>query len=314
MDFQALASGSSPLVFLPAGVSHVPAVSTAMEKLLLSAPDSGGLTTPDAWEDLIASVGTRGDVFVVDRSGERWKVLDIEFDPGAYTGRLRLLHQGRVARYGPRLVDLHEAYGFMLPIVVYKQYRYKRNPAPCPPPRSTWSEDYSLFMDWIPSRDRGSLASMDAGDCHKRLERLWHEYVGSGDFKRARTSRQRFPLIPYARPEPGRGRGLHDDEDEIPWVRNPVSDRGRYRYVHSCKKSDYESISDLKESAQGISMRTFAEKVGPSGWRFIQDMLGYDRNFPISRDWHVAYYSGVYRGQPAVFLVWSGVEYIFTRV
>jgi hypothetical protein len=88
--------------------------------------------------------------------------------------------------------------------------------------------------------------------------------------------------------------------------------RGRFLYIHSCPSSTSEDIGALVDAERDISLRTFREAVGLQQWRELQQMLGYDRYFPISRDWHVGYYRSVYRGVPAVFVRWSAMEYIFT--
>jgi len=87
---------------------------------------------------------------------------------------------------------------------------------------------------------------------------------------------------------------------------------GRFRFVTDCIGSTGEDIRDLVDSEQDISRRSFAIAVGPSGYQQVSEMLGYDRHFPLSRDWHVGYYRGRYRGVPAVFLRHSHIEYIFT--
>jgi len=94
---------------------------------------------------------------------------------------------------------------------------------------------------------------------------------------------------------------------------NPAaSENGRYRFVTNCISSTYEDISALKESGEDVSRTAFARALGPAEWKAIQKELGYDRDFPISGDWHVDYRKGTYRGVPAYYLVWSGIEYIFT--
>jgi hypothetical protein len=85
-----------------------------------------------------------------------------------------------------------------------------------------------------------------------------------------------------------------------------------YHYVHSCPSSTYEDIQALQASESSISQRTFQRKIGNEQWRRLTAELGYDRHFPISKDWHVGYYEGVYRHVPAVFLRHSRIEYIFT--
>lgn len=86
----------------------------------------------------------------------------------------------------------------------------------------------------------------------------------------------------------------------------------RYLFAHSCPASTYEDIQALMASEKAISLDTFRRAIGPAQWAEIQASLGYDRAFPIRRDWHVGYYKGVYRGIAAVFLRHSRVEHIFT--
>lgn len=88
---------------------------------------------------------------------------------------------------------------------------------------------------------------------------------------------------------------------------------GRFRFVTNCIGSTSEDIRDLIDTGDvPISMRTFAIAIGRDGWIQINEMLGYDRYFPLSKDWHVGYYRGVFRGVPAVYIRHSGIEYIFT--
>lgn len=89
-------------------------------------------------------------------------------------------------------------------------------------------------------------------------------------------------------------------------------ERGPYRYVHNCTSSTYEDIRKMLESAVEVSRNAFARAVGPDEWKSIQQRLGYGRDFPISRDWHVSYDKGTYRGVPAYWLTHSHIEYIFT--
>lgn len=88
--------------------------------------------------------------------------------------------------------------------------------------------------------------------------------------------------------------------------------RGRFYYIHSCPASTYEDIQALIASEQPITRRAFREAIGLEAWRELLINLGYDRYFPITRDWHVGYYRGIYRETLAVFLRHSRIEYIFT--
>ena len=95
-------------------------------------------------------------------------------------------------------------------------------------------------------------------------------------------------------------------------LREDMQLAGRFRYVHSCPSSTYEDIQALMASERSVSLATFRKAIGPEQWREIRDNLGYDRDLPISKDWHVGYYKGVYRHVPAYFLRHSRIEYIFT--
>jgi len=105
---------------------------------------------------------------------------------------------------------------------------------------------------------------------------------------------------------------VEEIRDEV--EENPAADDGRYYFVHSCPGAESgKDIQLLRESERQISRKTFARKLGPGQWEWIQRELGYDRYLPISSaDWQIGYYKGVYRGVPAVFLDWSAMEFIFT--
>lgn len=94
-------------------------------------------------------------------------------------------------------------------------------------------------------------------------------------------------------------------------LENP-SNAGRFLYVMSCPDSTYEDIQALKETEDAIGLRAFARAIGPTQWKDLQRQLQYDRDFPISRDWHVGYYRGVFRGVPCYFMRHSGIEHIYT--
>jgi hypothetical protein len=87
----------------------------------------------------------------------------------------------------------------------------------------------------------------------------------------------------------------------------------RYIYLHSCPDSTYEDMCALQESERPVTLATFRRAIGLEQWAWIQKNLGYDRSFPISKDWHVGYFKGTYRGVPAYFLRHSRIEHIFTE-
>lgn len=91
-----------------------------------------------------------------------------------------------------------------------------------------------------------------------------------------------------------------------------MKNSGLYKYVTNCVGSTYEDITALVRSEKEVSLRTFRQAIGVRAWRDILAGFGYDRHFPISRDWMVRYYKGVYRSVPAYFIRHSRIEYIFT--
>lgn len=91
-----------------------------------------------------------------------------------------------------------------------------------------------------------------------------------------------------------------------------MTSAGKFHFVHACPDSTYEDIRALTESETSVSLATFRRAIGPEQWREIRDNLGYNRSLPISKDWHVGYYKGVYRHVSAYFLRHSRIEYIFT--
>lgn len=88
---------------------------------------------------------------------------------------------------------------------------------------------------------------------------------------------------------------------------------GKFTFETRCVESTYEDMRALLASEQSISLATFRLAIGLPQWRILTRALGYDRGFPIRRDWHVGYYQGQYRGAPAYFLRWSGIEHIYTH-
>lgn len=85
-----------------------------------------------------------------------------------------------------------------------------------------------------------------------------------------------------------------------------------FTFETDCVSSDGESIRamvDAPEQRQ-ITIGTFARHVDI---REAGRMLGYDRNLPLRRDWHVSYHRSIYRGRRCYYLRWSGIEHIFTR-
>jgi hypothetical protein len=88
------------------------------------------------------------------------------------------------------------------------------------------------------------------------------------------------------------------------------------QYRTCCIYSTAELINALQESARPISRRTFLRYVDRAELRTIETNLGYEATsrhggLSMARDWHVAYYRGVYDGRPCVYFDHSRIEYIF---
>jgi hypothetical protein len=78
--------------------------------------------------------------------------------------------------------------------------------------------------------------------------------------------------------------------------------------------ADGDDINHMKGSHTiEVTRRTFQSYLTKHAWQDIQESLGYDKGFRISRDWHVAYYRSTYQGVPCVYLVHSAIEHIFTE-
>lgn len=117
-----MASGKFTLIRVPEG--HLWMVKSNTVRDMTKLMSRSGLANPQYWYDLLASCSTSANLYVMDAHGERYKVLDVEIDPGGETGELVLQHLGRRSRQGSMRVDIHEGYGKMLPFVVYKQQNF----------------------------------------------------------------------------------------------------------------------------------------------------------------------------------------------
>lgn len=92
----------------------------------------------------------------------------------------------------------------------------------------------------------------------------------------------------------------------------------RFKYLVNCVEcDDGNAINDMKNTARQITRETFLKWVDRASLASIERRLGYERwpahGLTMAGDWHIAYYRGKFQGVPAVFFVWSGIEYIFTE-
>ena len=71
------------------------------------------------------------------------------------------------------------------------------------------------------------------------------------------------------------------------------------------------ALHHIIEHGEDITRETFVSKVDAETRQGIERHLGYDRVFPITKDWHVAYRSVPDLG--IVYMVHSGIEIVFAR-
>jgi hypothetical protein len=77
-----------------------------------------------------------------------------------------------------------------------------------------------------------------------------------------------------------------------------------------------DGLSAMIQASVQISRSTFLSRIDPSQMKDIERDLGYERDprrgLTMARDWHVSYHKSTLWGCPAVYFVWSAIEYTFT--
>lgn len=89
----------------------------------------------------------------------------------------------------------------------------------------------------------------------------------------------------------------------------------QYTFYHSCVDwpGDVDQLIDLIDNAKDITRRTFLNHVDRDEQYERERLMGYHRNFPMSKDWHVTYHVGKLAGEKVYFFQQSGIEYVFRR-
>jgi hypothetical protein len=92
-------------------------------------------------------------------------------------------------------------------------------------------------------------------------------------------------------------------------------ERERAVYRYNCVYApDIDELNHIVDNRKPISRRTFTKRVDQTERERIEEMLGYNRSFTITNDWHVSYFkSRTLRGIPVYVLCHSGIEYIFQK-
>jgi hypothetical protein len=88
-----------------------------------------------------------------------------------------------------------------------------------------------------------------------------------------------------------------------------------YTFETNCVNSDGESIQEMVDAATETTYETMVRNCeGLLEWAVGQ---GYERRsnkgLTLKNDWHVAYHRSTFRGKPCYFLVWSAIEYVWTK-
>ena len=82
-----------------------------------------------------------------------------------------------------------------------------------------------------------------------------------------------------------------------------------FYYWSCCVEMDGDDVNAMRDRAVGISYLNMRRKcVDLLEWAKAH---GYDRSFPLSKDFHVAYYRSELFGEQVCYLVWSGIEFVF---
>lgn len=83
-----------------------------------------------------------------------------------------------------------------------------------------------------------------------------------------------------------------------------------FKYETCCVNSDAESIIAMVDNAKDVTLTTFLRQCDASD--LLLD-LGYNKMFPIKKDWHVKYFKSTYKGKPCYYMVHSAIEYVFCK-
>lgn len=151
VSFDLMLSGKAPFTYLPEGAYEHQPLTAALGRLLTRQ----GIADVNAWEDLLAQCGsTRAKLYVVDRAGERYQVVGVEFDFGGDTGQLLVRHLGPKSRGGDFRVDIHQAFGKMLPVVVYSPAQRNSDEDLRALERQADAGDRSAFLSFLRGLER----------------------------------------------------------------------------------------------------------------------------------------------------------------
>jgi len=90
----------------------------------------------------------------------------------------------------------------------------------------------------------------------------------------------------------------------------------KQQFHTSCINADGAVINKMKAEAKEITRRTFLNHVNRASLRYVEECCNYSahhtQGLTMAGDKYIAYYKSRYEGIPCSYLVYSGIEYIFT--
>ena len=90
-----------------------------------------------------------------------------------------------------------------------------------------------------------------------------------------------------------------------------------HKFFRSCVTWPFEAmeqdgLSDLiTNNQEPITRRQFLARVDREEMKEQEQNLGYGRDFPMCRDWHVGYFKGTLYGVTVYGFAWSAIEHVF---
>lgn len=86
-----------------------------------------------------------------------------------------------------------------------------------------------------------------------------------------------------------------------------------FRYETCCLYARGEDINEMRDhpKCREITYQTFRKRCW--GVQYWSILMGYDRQLPLSKDKHVAFYKLFYRGCRCYYIVHSAIEWIWTE-
>ena len=88
------------------------------------------------------------------------------------------------------------------------------------------------------------------------------------------------------------------------------------RFLNSCPQippSKGEALNRALEEGTQVSRITFERRIGKAAAGALNRALGYNRNFPIKRDWHVRYWKVKLAGCLVYLMQHSAIEHMYCR-